>query len=228
MCAQHNSSESNHNASNNDKGSNRNGWGAQEVSNRSNNAQQGPNRNGWGARANSNQSNNDQGPNRNGWGASEGGSNASTARIRNNNNHQWHNSDVSMAGSMVSRNRNNFSPNESFRNKRKTRVPSVRTKASKKDVDSHVKCCLRYIQQFLKKSLVQHRRPIVSFCFDPRNRVTRPPHIEIACFINTHIPEIRNHPNYSIYIAQTIDNAIHTLHFGGTVHRNFCPGKRGK
>ena len=187
---------------NNNSSSNRNGWGSRNDNNPSNN--QAAILNAWGGRF---RSNNDQDPDRNGQHASNR-SNASSAQIRNNN-------DQDMSASVSQK-------------KRKKSAPSVRTKACKKDVDSHVKCCLKYIQQFLKKPLVHYRKHIVAYCFDPRVKVARPPHVELANFIDSHIPEVHNHTNYSIYIAQTMDNSIHSLHFGGTVHRNFRPGKRAK
>ena len=209
MCAyvDQGASKGSNNQDNNNSASNRNGWGSRNDNNPTNNP--GSSHNGWGGR---NQRNNDQGTNRNGWYASGGRSNASTAQIQNKK-------DRSMSTSVA---------NFSFQKKRKNFVPSVRTKARKKDVDSHVKCCLRYIERFLMTPLVHYRKHIVTYCFDPRVKVARPPHVELANFIHSHIPEVHKHPNYSIYIAQTMDNSIHSLHFGGTVHRNFRPGKRAK
>ena len=48
----------------------------------------------------------------------------------------------------------------------------------------------------------------------------------MAQFIHSLIPEIRPHAEFSIYLIQCIDNCIHCLFHGGTVHRNFLPGRR--
>lgn len=105
-------------------------------------------------------------------------------------------------------------------------IPTIRSSASRKDVSSHIRLHLRYIQLRINTYLLGYSKFILAFCFSDRARRNRPSVAELAQFVHSLIPEIRDHAEFTIYLIQCIDNCIHCLFHGGTVHRNFQPGRR--